>query len=114
MMKEWGKFYRDQNSDEILNWQNQTGMCIRVMSSDTIGNYTTCLESVWPVKKLKKVDKSWPKMILFQKLKILAPLRKLSKNVGDLGKLIVAEGFEKSNKSPNLVTLTLGWRLESG
>ena len=53
-------------------------------------------------------------MILFQKLKILAPLRKLSKNVGDLGKLIVAEGFEKSNKSPNLVTLTLGWRLESG
>ena len=35
-------------------------------------------------------------------------LQKLPKNVGDLGKLIVAKGFKncpKSNKSPNLVTL---------
>ena len=36
----------------------------------------------------------------------MTPLQKLPKNVGDLGKLIVAEGFEKSNKLPNLVTLT--------
>ena len=39
---------------------------------------------------------------------ILAPLQKLSKNVGDLGKLIVAKGVKsctKSNKSSNLVTL---------
>ena len=39
---------------------------------------------------------------------ILTPLQKLPKNVGDLGKLIVAKGFEKLpkvQKSPNLVTL---------
>ena len=39
---------------------------------------------------------------------ILTPLQKLTKNVEDLGKLIIAKCFEKlpkSNKSPNLVTL---------
>ena len=43
-----------------------------------------------------------------RKLKILTPLQKLPKNVGDLGKLIVAKGFKsclKSNTSANLVTL---------
>ena len=48
-------------------------------------------------------------MISLEKLKILAPLQKLPKNVGYLGKLIVAKGFEKlpkSNKLPNLVTLS--------
>ena len=39
-----------------------------------------------------------------EKLKILTPLQKLPKNVGDLGKLIVAKVF-KSKKSPNLVSL---------
>ena len=34
-------------------------------------------------------------MISLEKLKILTPLEKLRKNVGDLGKLIVAKGFEK-------------------
>ena len=34
----------------------------------------------------------------------MTPLQKLPKNVGDLGKLIVA----KANKSPNLVTLVRG------
>ena len=41
---------------------------------------------------------------------ILTPLQKLPKNVGDLGKSIVAKGFKrcpKSNKSPDLVTLPL-------
>ena len=33
-------------------------------------------------------------MILLEKFKILTPLQKLLKNVGDLGKLIVAKGFE--------------------
>ena len=33
-------------------------------------------------------------MISLEKLKILIPLLKLPKNVGDLGKLIVAIGFE--------------------
>jgi len=45
-------------------------------------------------------------MISLEKLKILTPLQKLPKNVGDLGNIIVAKGFEKwPNKSPNLVTL---------
>ena len=47
-------------------------------------------------------------MISLEKLKILTPFQKLPKNMGDLGKLIVAKGFKscpKSNKSPNLVTL---------
>ena len=33
-----------------------------------------------------------------KKLNILTPLQKLPKNVGDLGKLIVAKGFEKLPK----------------
>ena len=33
-------------------------------------------------------------MILLEKLKNLTPLQKLPKNVGDLGKLIMAKGFE--------------------
>ena len=37
-------------------------------------------------------------MISPEKLKILSPLLKLSKNVGDLGKLIVVQGFEKLPK----------------
>ena len=40
---------------------------------------------------------------------ILTHLQKLPKNVGDLGKLIVAKGFKnfpKPNKLPNLGTLT--------
>ena len=47
-------------------------------------------------------------MISLEKLMILAPLQKLPKNVGDLGKLIVAKGFKKLpkvQKSPTLVTL---------
>ena len=39
-------------------------------------------------------------MILIEKLKILVPLQKMSKNMGDLGKLIVAEGFEIVAQSP--------------
>ena len=37
-------------------------------------------------------------MISLEKLKILTSLQKLPKNVGDLGKLIVAKGFEKLPK----------------
>ena len=41
-------------------------------------------------------------------ISFLAPLQKSPKNVGDLGKLIVAKGFKscpKCKKSPTLVTL---------
>ena len=47
-------------------------------------------------------------MISQEIFKILTPLQKLPKNVGILGKSIVAKGFKqfpKSIKSPNLVTL---------
>ena len=37
-------------------------------------------------------------MISLEKLKILTPLQKLPNNVGDLGKLIIANGFEKLPK----------------
>ena len=37
-------------------------------------------------------------MILLEIWYILAPLQKLPKNVGDLGKLIVAKGFKKLPK----------------
>ena len=37
-------------------------------------------------------------MSSLEKIKILTPLQKLLKNVGDLGKLIVATGFEKLPK----------------
>ena len=38
---------------------------------------------------------------------ILTPLQKLPKNVGNLGKLILAKCFKKSNKLPNLVSLLI-------
>ena len=37
-------------------------------------------------------------MISLEKLMILAPLQKLPKSVGDLGKFIVAKGFKKLPK----------------
>ena len=37
-------------------------------------------------------------MISLEKLKILTPLQKFPKNVGDQGKLIVAKGFENLPK----------------
>ena len=37
-------------------------------------------------------------MISLEKWKILTPLQKLPKNVGDLGKLIIAKSFEKLPK----------------
>ena len=37
-------------------------------------------------------------MISLEKLKILTPLQKLPNNLGDLGKLIIAKGFEKLPK----------------
>ena len=49
-------------------------------------------------KKLPNVYKSCPKLISLEKIKILTPLQKLLKNVGDLGKLIVVKGFEKLPK----------------
>ena len=41
-------------------------------------------------------------MISLEKLKILTPLQKLPKNVGDLDKLIVAQGFKKLPKEQKI------------
>ena len=43
-------------------------------------------------------------MISMEKLKILTPLQKLPKNVGDLGKLIVAKGPKKKPKVQKIAT----------
>ena len=37
-------------------------------------------------------------MISLEKSKILTPIQKLPKNMGDLGKIIVARGFKKLPK----------------
>ena len=49
-------------------------------------------------KKSPNFYKICPKMISLEKLKILPSLHKLPKNVGDLGKLIVAKCFKKLPK----------------
>ena len=50
-------------------------------------------------KKSPNAYKSCPKMISLEKWYILTPLQILPKNVGDLGKIIVAKGFENCPKS---------------
>ena len=49
-------------------------------------------------EKSPNVYKSCPKRILLVKLKILTNLQKLTKCVGNLGKIIVATGFDKLPK----------------
>ena len=49
-------------------------------------------------RKLPNVYKSCPKLIPLEKWKILTSLQNLPKNVGDLGKKIVAKGFKKLPK----------------
>ena len=49
-------------------------------------------------------------MISLEYDRFLTPLQKLPKNVGDLGKFIVAKGFKKLPKeSPDLVTLSVSY-----
>ena len=53
------------------------------------------------------------KMISLEKMIDFDTFTNLPKNVRELGKLIVAKSFKtcpKSNKSPNLITLTLVYR----
>ena len=49
-------------------------------------------------KKLPNVYKSCPKVISLEKWKILTPLQKLTKNVGNLAKIILAACSEKLPK----------------
>ena len=54
--------------------------------------------SVASKKSANVFKKSCPNSISQEKITILTPLRKLPKNEGDLGKPIVATGFEKLPK----------------
>ena len=56
------------------------------------------LGAVWPEKNCQMSINVATKMISLEKWSILTTLQKLPKNVGDLGKLIVAKGFEKLPK----------------
>ena len=67
------------------------GKCNVTFFSDIITVHSKLCEQ----KKSPNVYKSCPKMISIEKWKILTPLQKLPKNVGDLGKWNVAKGFEK-------------------
>ena len=53
---------------------------------------------MWPDKNRQMSIKVAKKMNSLEKWMILAPLQKMPKHVGDLGKLIVAKGFEKLPK----------------
>ena len=63
-----------------------------VMTS--LGNWWKVIDNVTS-KKSSDVYESCPKLISLENFKKLSPSQKLPKNVGDLGKLFVAKGFEK-------------------
>ena len=60
----------------------------------TVEVWQELITSIVTSKNSPNVYKSCPKIISLEKIKILAPLQKLLKNKGYLGKLIVAKGFE--------------------
>ena len=60
--------------------------------------FTLYIGSSVTSKESPNVYKSCPKMISLDKLKILTSLQKFPENVGNLGKMIVATGFEKLPK----------------
>ena len=67
-----------------------------------------CRQPVWPVKSCQMSIKIAQKLFHKKTLKTFSPFQNLQKNVGNLGKIIVATCFEscpKCNKSPNLITL---------
>ena len=72
--------------------------CSYLVEGQKLG-FKTCLQTISVTrKKSPNVYKSWPKMISLEKWEILTPFQKLPKNVGDLGKIIVAKGFKKLPK----------------
>ena len=65
-------------------------------------------------KKSPNFYKICPKRISLEKLKILTSLQKLPKNVGDLGRLIVANGFKRLPKVQKNRPIWSHWRLFTG
>ena len=70
----------------MAKWVQQAKPKHRIERQANYHNITTSVTS----KKSPNVYNSGAKMISQEKLKILTPLQKMPKNVGDLGKLIVA------------------------
>ena len=56
------------------------------------------LLAVWPERNRQMSIKVTQKMISLEKWYILTPLQKMTKNVGDLGKLVVAKAFKNLPK----------------
>ena len=73
-------------------------MCASVLEFSKVVKKIKQILSRVTSKKSPNVYKSHTKMTSLEKLKILTPFQKLAKNVGDLGKQIVATGFEKLPK----------------
>ena len=71
---------------------------VRLHSTDHDANDLHLPPKQCDQKKSPNVYKSCPEMISLEKWQILTPLQKLPKNVGDLGKLIVAKVFKKLPK----------------
>ena len=59
-----------------------------------INSKSITISTIVTRKKSPNVYKSCPKMISLEKWMILTPLQKLPNNVCNLGKIIVATGFE--------------------
>ena len=88
---------RSNNHDLNLFSFNYTRCCPVEVSNFVLSGIAFRATSV-TIKKSPNVYKSCTKMISLEKWKILTPLQNLPKNVGDLGKLIVAKGFKKLPK----------------
>ena len=83
-------------SDRSINYFLKCFNVVPLLLSRLIKHFLLCASVT--SKNLPNVYKSCPKMISLEKFKILTPLQKLPKNVTNLGKLIVAKGFEKLPK----------------
>ena len=73
-----------------ISTTRQTTTSLRTNRSSNTSSVTS--------KKSPNVYKSCPKIFSLEKCEILTPSQKLPKNIGDLGKLNIAKGFEKLPK----------------
>ena len=81
-----------------MNFCTQYEICL-ILSHELCLHYLqSSVNTAAIMFSVTNVYKGCPKMISLEILKILTPLQKLPKNVGDLGKLIVSQGFEKLPK----------------
>ena len=93
-------FCSKKQSSWLLNWevigQASDSSLYKKLHAPTLS--LLLLNTSVTSKKLPNACKSCPKMTSLEKLKILTPLQEFPKNVGDLGKLIVATSLENFPK----------------